>query len=107
MPDLWGDPNWWAPSAPAQPVSLGRLVRDGVMDARLAALVWLLVEGGLPVVVAGEGRRLGKTTLLTALLGLLPAGAPYRVLEGEAEDFAWLPQAPELGWPRSLAVSLP
>ena len=30
------------------------LLRQGTLDPELAALLWLLVEGGVPVVVAGS-----------------------------------------------------
>jgi len=73
------------------------LVRDGVLDAELAALLWLTVEGGIPVVVAGvagEDRRAVRDALLT----LAPDTAPVVHLAGTAEDFAWMPQAGELGW---------
>jgi hypothetical protein len=33
--------------------SIVALIRDGILDAELAALVWLLADGGLPVHVAG------------------------------------------------------
>lgn len=39
--------------------SLVELIRTGVLDAELAALVWLLVEGGVPLVVAAPAERLG------------------------------------------------
>ncbi|MEK6719546.1 MAG: hypothetical protein AABZ33_02615 [Chloroflexota bacterium] len=34
--------------------ALARLLRSGALDAELAALVWILAEGGLPVHVAAE-----------------------------------------------------
>lgn len=73
------------------------LVRDGVLDAELAGLLWLLLEARLPVLVAGAPGS-GRTTLLTALLDLLPPDARAVPLAGAVEDFAWLPEAPELGW---------
>lgn len=59
--------------------------------------MWLLLEARLPIVVAG-GPGSGRTTLLTALLDLLPPDARTVPLAGAVEDFAWLPEAPELGW---------
>jgi hypothetical protein len=38
------------------------LIREGVLDAELAALVWLLVEGGLPIHVAAAGERQAAAT---------------------------------------------
>lgn len=39
-------------SSTPSPPSLVELIERGVLDAELAALVWLLVEGGIPLVVA-------------------------------------------------------
>ena len=91
--------------APAPPSSLLGLVRDGVMDAELAALIWLTVEGGIPLVVAG-GAVDERLCLRDALLALVPEGAPTVRLAGADEDFAWMPHAGELGW-RSTAPSRP
>ena len=56
-----------------QPVpSLPDLVVDAVLDAELAALVWLLLEDGVPVLVAGPGGR-GADVLVEALVAALPA----------------------------------
>lgn len=77
--------------------SLDALLRDGVLDAELAALVWLTLEAGIPVVVAGEPGT-GRKALRDALLGLLPTGARTVTLAGAAETFAWMAEAVELGW---------
>jgi len=82
-----------------EPRSIVELVRTGLLDAELAATVWILVEGRVSVIVAGLRRGEGKSTLLNALLGFVPASIGIRELAGEDEDFAWLPQASELGWP--------
>lgn len=79
-------------------MSVVQLIRAGTLDADLAALAWLLVEARVPLVVAARPRLAGKTTVLTALLEFLPPGATIHHLEGYAEDFAWLPEAPRLGW---------
>lgn len=86
-------------SAPAflPPDAVAGLVRDRILDAELAALLSLTVEGGIPVVVAGgasEARRAARD----ALAALVPAGAAVVRLAGADEDFAWMPQAVELGW---------
>jgi hypothetical protein len=79
--------------------SIVELIADGVLDAELAALAWLLIEARLPVVVAALARGVGKSTLLEALLDFLPVGVRRIDLAGQAEDFAWLPEAAALGWP--------
>jgi hypothetical protein len=49
--------------------SLVELVAKGVLDAELAALVWLLVEGRVPLVVAApEGRMAAGAELLVGVL---------------------------------------
>jgi len=85
------------PDEPA-PRSIVSLLRERMLDADLAALLWLLVEARTPIVVAGEGRSVGKSTLLRALLDFLPHGVRTEPLAGAMEDFTWLPEAPELGW---------
>lgn len=77
---------------------LAVLVRGGALDAELGALLWLLVEARVPVVVAsvpGQG-----VLLRDALVALVPSGVRPHALGGEDEDFAWLPEAVELGWRR-------
>ena len=55
---------------PSSRLSLVELIARGILDAELAALVWLLVEGRVPVVVAvPPGRVAPGTQLLLGLLG--------------------------------------
>jgi hypothetical protein len=44
--------------------SLVELIRADVLDAELAALVWVLVEGSVPLLVAGPPDRLGAAAQL-------------------------------------------
>jgi hypothetical protein len=44
--------------------SLVELIRSDVLDAELAALVWVLVEGSVPLLVAGPAERLGAAAQL-------------------------------------------
>jgi hypothetical protein len=82
---------------PEPPASIVALVRDGVMDAELAALAWIMVEAGIPVVVTGEPAE-ARGAVRDALLGLLPPAARMVALAGETETFAWMTEAVELGW---------
>ena len=91
----WWGYHWAAP----QPLSITRIVASGSLDAELAALLWLLVEGRVPVVVAAEAPLAGKSTTLTALMDFLPPEVDKLFLRGWSEDFAWLPDAASLGWP--------
>jgi hypothetical protein len=89
----------------AVPSGLASLVARGALDAELASLVWLLVEARVPVVVAGP-RGDARDGLVEALPALLPRG--IRVVEpAEDDDFAWLPEAVELGWRRTTPTPAP
>jgi hypothetical protein len=92
--------RWAIRHVPPTPRSIVELIRAGTLDAQLAATLWLLIEGRVPVVVGALPRGAGKTTLLEALLAFLPPGVRTVELEGAMETFEWLPQAPELGWRR-------
>ena len=96
MNDEMSNAAGW-PAAPRR--SIVELIADGVLDAELASLAWLLIEARLPIVVAALARGAGKSTLLEALLDFLPAGVRRVDLAGRTEDFAWLPEAAALGWP--------
>jgi hypothetical protein len=91
----------YAPTVPARPAerSIVTLIREGTLDSELAATIWLLLEGRVPLIAAAEAQHVGKTTLLGALLAFLPPTLRVVDLAGEDETFAWLPQASELGWP--------
>ena len=99
MADASSRPVGWAPrSVPPTPRSIVELIRVRTLDAELAATLWLLIESRVPVVVVGPTGGSGRSTLLTALLDFLPAGVRTREVAATDEDFAWLPQATELGW---------
>lgn len=86
--------------------SLAQLIAEGTLDAELAATMWLLVEGHVPLVVAAGPRLTGKTTVLEALLDFLPPDVATREIAGRAEDFSWLPDPLALGWPGDDVVDL-
>ena len=92
--------RWAVRHVPPTPRSIVELVRAGTLDAELAAMLWVLIEGRVPIVVAAAEPGTGKTTLLAALLDFLPPGIRTVELEGATETFDWLPQATELGWHR-------
>ena len=90
--------RWAFRPVPPTPRSIVELIRAGTLDAELAATLWVLIEGRVPVMVAARDRQVGKSTLLGTLLDFLPSGVRTIELEGAMETFDWLPQAPELGW---------
>lgn len=91
--------GWVLRPIPPEPRSVAELIQAGTIDAELAATIWLLLEARVPLVVAGTDRRVGKSTLLGALLDFVPANLRIVELRGVLETFDWLPQASELGWP--------
>lgn len=101
MADTSPDRGRWASRpVPSQPRSIAGLIGSGTLDAELAATVWLLLEGRVPLIVAGDaGPAADRAGLLAAFLDFLPAGTRVVELAGADETFAWLPQATELGWP--------
>ena len=86
------------------PAAVVDLVRRGSLDAELAALLSLTVEGGIPVLVAGGSYD--RPAVRDALMALVPAGVPVVRLRGARETFAWMPQAGELGW-QAAGAALP
>jgi hypothetical protein len=91
--------RWALRPVPPEPRSIVELIGAGTVDAELAATVWVLVEGRVPVIVASPGQGTGRSTFLDALLDLVPARCRVIELRGAEETFDWLPQASELGWP--------
>ena len=59
-------------SSPAPAATLSALVVARLLDAPLAALAWVLLERGVPVLVAGRDPATAAS-LLDALIGALPA----------------------------------
>ena len=65
------------PTAAGEAPSLVALISQGVLDAELAALVWLLVEGRIPLLVAvPEGRVGAGGQLLAGILASVHAEEP-------------------------------
>ena len=94
-----GQSRWASRPIPPEGRSIVGLIRDGMLDAELAAMLWILIEARVPVLVAAAARSVGKTTLLMALLDFVPPAVKVVELRGIDETFDWLPQASELGWP--------
>jgi hypothetical protein len=77
--------------------AITNLLRNGVLDAELGALLWLLLEVRTPVVVVGTPGS-ARDAVLDGLASLLRA---HVALD---DDFDWLPEAVELGWRRERGV---
>ena len=67
-----------------RPTHLSDLVAARTLDARSAALVWLLLEGGVPIVVVGPADHETRTSVGAALLSADPT-RPWVLLDADAE----------------------
>jgi hypothetical protein len=90
---------------PDDPASIVDLVRTGVLDAELAGLLWLLVELGVAMIVAGPGvgpdDRARRRSILGGILDLAPPDRRRLALGGSDEDFSRLADVEMLGWRRT------
>ena len=64
--------------------SLVGLVADGSLDAELAALLWLLVEGGAPLTITGRAPLAVRVEVARAVLAA-PPDAPTVLIDADAE----------------------
>ncbi len=88
---------WWHYES-RRPLSLAQIVALGSVDVYTAALVWLILEHGASLTVAGPTDPqpgIGKTTTLNALLQFLPEGTALAYMSGMYEDFAFT-QLPDI-----------
>ena len=89
--------NWWGGHRRSDDrLTLLDLVRNHTLDLATAALLWLLVENKSSIVVAAAPQLAGKTTLLTALIDLMPPWHEEVYTRGQREDFAFLPDSDPL-----------
>ncbi len=96
---------WWHYES-RRPLSLAQIVALGSVDAYTAALVWLILEHGASLTVAGPTDPqpgIGKTTTLNALLQFLPEGTALAYMSGMYEDFAFT-QLPDIEPERTYAL---
>lgn len=83
--------GWWGHrTSPAQPISVVDLLREGNLDSRIAAFLWLAIEARASLVVAATVEDAGKTTMLTALLDFLSPQVETLYLRGWYERFDFL-----------------
>jgi len=86
VPIGWWGWNW----EPPVPMSVTEILAAGNLDARTAALCWLVLEAHGSILIAAEQPHSGKTTTLTAFLDLLSADVRRVFIRGWAETFDYL-----------------
>src|SRR4051812_3503193 len=79
--------SWWGGSARATPRSIVQLMDGGVLDAQLGGVLWAALSRRASVLVAAASKGAGATTVLTALLDLLPSDTDRIFLRGWEETF--------------------
>ena len=82
---------WWHYDS-RRPLSMAQIIALGSVDVYTVALIWLLLENGASLTVAGPTDPqpgIGKTTTLNALLQFLPEGTALAYMSGMYEDFAF------------------
>jgi hypothetical protein len=82
---------WWHYDS-RRPLSTAQIIALESVDAKTVAMVWLLLEHGASLTVAGPTDPqpgIGKTTTLNALLQFLPEGTALAYMSGMYEDFAF------------------
>ncbi len=88
---------WWHYDS-RRPLSLAQITAMGCVDAQTVALIWLLMEHGASLTVAGPTDPqpgVGKTTTLNALLQFVPENTALAYMSGMYEDFAFT-QLPDI-----------
>ena len=82
---------WWHYDS-RRPLSTAQIIALDSVDAKTVAMIWLLLEYGASLTVAGPTDPqpgIGKTTTLNALLQFLPEGTALAYMSGMYEDFAF------------------
>ncbi len=75
-----------------RPLSMAQIIAMRSVDVETVALIWLLLEHGASLTVAGPTDPqpgIGKTTTLNALLQFLPEGTGLVYMSGMYENFAF------------------
>ena len=88
---------WWHYDS-RRPLSAAQIIATGSIDAQTVALIWLLLEHGSSLTVAGPTDPqpgIGKTTTLNALMQFVPEGTALAYMSGMYENFAFT-QLPDI-----------
>ena len=86
IPSAW----WGGERRDENRLTILDLIRNQTLDVEAAALLWLLVDSKKSIVVAAAPQLAGKTTLLTALLDLMPPQYERVFARGGDEDFSFV-----------------
>jgi hypothetical protein len=82
---------WWHYDS-RRPLSMAQIIALGSVDTKTTALVWMMLEHGASITVAGPTDPqpgIGKTTTLNSLLQFVPEGTALVYMSGMYEDFAF------------------
>jgi hypothetical protein len=96
---------WWHYDSRRQ-LSMAQIIALRSVDAKTVALVWLMLEHGASLTVAGPTDPqpgIGKTTTLNALLQFVPEGTALAYMSGMYEDFAFT-RLPDIDPARTYAL---
>lgn len=83
----WGGHGW---GGQQHSLSIVALMEAGTVDARLAAMLWMLMERRASVIVGHSQPLSGKTAVLTALAYFLPQDTQAYYTRGWGETFDFL-----------------
>lgn len=88
--------SWWGWHGYNHPeaMSITQIISAGTMPARVAAILWLVMERGASIVLAADPPGAGKTTILTALLAFMRPDAAMYFTRGWGETFQLPPVRP-------------
>jgi type IV secretory pathway ATPase VirB11/archaellum biosynthesis ATPase len=74
------------------------LIQNGTISPQMAATLWAAIDKRCSFVVVAVPRLAGKTTLMHALLELLPASEPIHILSGDQAEMDRLKKTPKGGY---------
>ncbi len=89
-----------------RPLSVAQIIALGSVDVETAAIIWMALEHGASLTVAGPTDPqpgIGKTTTLNALLQFLPEGTALAYMSGMYENFAFT-RLPEVNPAKTYAL---
>ena len=82
----------------ANAITLAELVRNGTLNADMAAVLWSAVDEQVSFITAAVPQFAGKTTLSRAVLDLRPPGIPLHEVAGEPDVMDRLKAEPRGGY---------